>query len=203
MIAILNAGLGNIKSVQNSLDYLSISNEIVSSLDDFEKKYSKLILPGVGSFNNAMSDSKIGKYINRINQIRSNNTPILGICLGAQILCETGYEGGVTSGLGFVSGIVEKINTTERIPHIGWNNVIVKKQHQLFDNIKSDFCAYFVHSYKMKINKIDQCHAFTTYGEEFPSIVINKNVVGMQFHPEKSQKNGLMLLKNFSEFNVS
>ena len=203
MIGILNAGLGNIKSVQNSLNYLSIQNEIIENLDVFEKKFSRLILPGVGSFNSAMSDEKIGKFVNRINDIKSKNFPILGICLGSQILCNIGYEGGKINGLGFINGDVEKIKTDERIPHIGWNNINIIKKHHIFENVTSGFCAYFVHSYRMNIYSMDQCFGTTLYGESFPSVVINKNVIGMQFHPEKSQKNGLKLLKNFSEFNAS
>ena len=203
MIGILNAGLGNIKSVQNSLNYLSIPNEIISHLDDFDKQFSRLILPGVGSFNSAMSDEKIGKYLNQIHEIKSKNIPILGICLGSQILCNFGYEGGKTNGLGFINGGVEKIKTNERMPHIGWNNVEIIKEHQIFKNIKSGFCGYFVHSYKMNIYASDQCYGTTKYGENFPSVVINNNVIGIQFHPEKSQKNGLMLLKNFSKFYAS
>ena len=101
MIAILNAGLGNIKSVQNSLDFLSFPNKIVTNLDNFERNFSRLILPGVGSFNSAMSIDKIGKFKSRILDIKSKNFPILGICLGSQILCEIGYERGETKGFGF------------------------------------------------------------------------------------------------------
>ena len=203
MIAILNAGLGNIKSVKNSLNYLSVPNEIVSDLSSFETKFTKLILPGVGSFKTAMTESKIGKFYNKIMDIKSKKFPILGICLGSQILCTLGLEDGKTKGFGFIDGSVDKIDTNLRLPHIGWNNVSIKKNHLILNNIKNNFAAYFVHSYSMKILNENQVYATTSYEETFPSIVINENIIGMQFHPEKSQKNGLLLLKNFSEFNVS
>ena len=147
MIAILNAGLGNIKSVQNTLDFLSIPNKIVTDLDNFENNFSRLILPGVGSFNSAMSDDKIGKFVSQILEIKNKNIPILGICLGSQILCNIGYERGETKGFGFIDGSVEQIKTNERIPHIGWNNINIVKDHPIFNNVKTGFCAYFVHSY--------------------------------------------------------
>lgn len=105
--------------------------------------------------------------------------------------------------MGFINGEVDKINTTNRLPHIGWNNVEIIKDHQIFDGIKNQFCAYFVHSYKINVKSTEQVYGLTDYGEKFPSIVINKNIIGMQFHPEKSQKNGLQILKNFSKFDVS
>ena len=110
-------------------------------------------MPGVGEFNSAMSKDKVGKFFSQIKKIASKNIPILGICIGAQILCNFGFEGGKVEGLGLIDGEVDKINTKERLPHIGWNSVEIKKKHPILNNIQNNFSGYFVHSYKMNISK--------------------------------------------------
>ncbi len=199
MIGILDLQLGNLKSVANAIyelgnDFIIINQ--ASQLDDV----THLIFPGVGHFRTAMQRFNRSGLLDAVKSYTLTGRPLLGICLGMQILASQGYEGGLTSGLGFVPGdIVHFSKENLRVPHIGWNQVHFNLDHPVFENIKQDRDFYFVHSYHY-LGSRQHVYAVTEYGEEFPSIIGQKNIMGFQFHPEKSQKNGLQLLENFCQW---
>jgi glutamine amidotransferase len=202
-IGIINYEMGNIKSVQSALDHLGIENGLVNSVNDFIK-YSKYILPGVGSFNEAIVNLTRLGFIDAINEaIFVKKRPILGICLGMQLLAEFGEEDGSSNGLGLIPGTVTKFNFCNqeelKIPHIGFNEVFfVKNNDLLFKGLCDSADFYFVHSYRLTKTPADITSSYCLYGEKFTSSVSLENIHGTQFHPEKSQGNGLIVLKNFS-----
>ena len=197
MITIFDLKTGNISSLKKTLDYLNIKNIISDSPDDL-KKSSKIIIAGVGSFDNFILKLEKKNVIEELKyQLIEKEKPFLGICIGMQILLEKSDEGS-KQGIGLIKGEVKKFNPdlNVRIPHMGWNYVSIKKVNNLININNQTF--YFVHSYYPKVDK-DNILATTTYGEEFPSIIGKNNIYGVQFHPEKSQKYGKELLKNFNE----
>ncbi len=197
-VCIIDFDTGNIGSVSNLLEKLNI-NFCISNKDDDIKNSTHLILPGVGSFSRAITKLKNKININVLNeQVIKKEKPILGICVGMQIMADQGNEFGVTKGLGWINGTVDKIKTKDLLlPHIGWNEVYFEKKHKLFSNLisKSDF--YFVNSYYFNLKNENYMIASTIYGIKFPSIINKKNIFGVQFHPEKSQKIGQKIILNF------
>jgi len=194
MITIIDYGIGNLGSVKNALDKLGINSVVSSSPKDIEKAKG-LIFPGVGSATAGMENlrkSRLDKVI--IDQTR-NMKPILGICLGMQLLFSESEEGN-TKCLNLIEGKVRKFNTELKVPQIGWNS-IKQKPSRLFKGIKDNSYFYFVHSYycvpDMKSIEI----GVTEYGVDFCSVVEKDNIFGVQFHPEKSGEDGLKLLKNY------
>lgn len=200
MIGVLDYGMGNLKSVSNSLAFLGLESQIIDAPADFDQ-ISHLIIPGVGAFPKAMhSISEMG-FLQPIRQFAQDGKPILGICLGMQLLADVGTEVATTEGLGLIPGAINVMKPEGlRIPHIGWNGMIFKKDHDLFESVKKVADVYFVHSYHFVPENPDCIVAQTEYGEEFVSVVSNEkgNVIGTQFHPEKSQKQGLKILDNFA-----
>lgn len=201
MIGILNYKMGNLKSVKNSLDYLNISNKFVNNARDI-KGCDKLILPGVGAFGQAMEQLNDLGFIVALNKFATQNKPLLGLCLGMQLLLESSEEHGFNKGLGFVKGRV--LNFKGRvgklpIPHVGWNNVKVVKNNPLLAGLKNEVSCYFVHSFYSDLDNKSEVIAVTDYGFEFDSVFAKDNIFGCQFHPEKSQRDGLQILKNFDE----
>jgi glutamine amidotransferase len=200
-IVIVDYGMGNIKSIVSTLKYLGVEDVVLGSEFDIINSADKVILPGVGSFGRAIEQIRqknIDKYLNEI--IIENKKPLLGICLGMQLLGNTSTEDGNNEGLGFVNGYVEKFETTlVKVPHVGFNQVKVNNKLKLyhgFDFETADF--YFTHSYRMNSNvAINQCYC--NYKEDFVASFEHNNIAGTQFHPELSQTNGLKLLKNFIE----
>ena len=197
-IIIVNYGMGNIYSVQSALNFLGFESDYS---DDPEKilNADKIILPGVGSFRNAMQNIISKGLVEPINEaVQIKRKPILGICLGMQLLGISSTEDGFTNGLGLFDGIVERFSDKYelKIPHIGYNEITPPTNSILFNKLdeRSDF--YFVHSYRM-MTQITQGITTCNYGEKFIAAFEQKNVFGTQFHPEKSQTNGLILLKNF------
>ena len=160
---------------------------------------SHLVLPGVGSFRAAMLRLKQAGLVEAIRGYAQTGRPLLGICLGMQILASWGAEGGGEEGLNLISGKVVALQTGPgiRIPHVGWNTVHLQSTHPLFDDTKNEVDYYFVHSFAFEAEKENQVYSETVYGVRFPSAVGRENVFGVQFHPEKSQKNGLQILDNF------
>ena len=160
--------------------------------------FDKIILPGQGAFATLVSNLKKLKIINPLRQYLESDRPYLGICVGMQILSDEGYEDQITKGLGIIPGKIKKFSNKKLIiPHMGWNTVSINKKDTIIKNNlnKKDF--YFVHSYIYEnINK-ENILGLTTYGKKFPSIINKGNIYGVQFHPEKSHKNGLKLIKNF------
>lgn len=200
MIGILDYGMGNLKSVQNSLSYLELENLVIDASTQFDE-IGHLIIPGVGAFPKAMERILNKDYIRPIKEFAASGKPILGICLGMQLLADLGTEVEECEGLGLIPGIIELMKPSGlRIPHIGWNALKVNQSPVLLEQVKKSADVYFVHSYHFKAKEDRNVVARTPYGDDFVSIVQNSkgNVIGTQFHPEKSQKQGLKMLENFS-----
>lgn len=200
MITIIDLDIGNVNSVSKALKYLKAEYKITSLVEDVESA-DKIIFPGVGSFYeaaNRMNKTEIKKVLTK--KVKEGKTPILGICLGMQLLATTGYEVQKSKGLDFIKGEVKLHRASEenlRLPHIGWNDVNYK-DFKFFDSIKNGSCFYFVHSYEL-IPSEEVKVATANYGVDYLAAFQKDNIMGVQFHPEKSQRVGLQLLKNFCE----
>lgn len=200
MIIIIDYGMGNLKSVYNALKNLDIPCKISSSIDEISKADS-LILPGVGAFKDAVDNLRKLGLVDVIKVKVSEGTPLLGICLGMQMLYEKGYEVEERDGLGFLKGEIRLMEPKEKlkIPHIGWNRLEYTKDSSFRQIDKEEF-VYYVHSYRATNIDEEQLVAYSQYGEfKIPGLVQNKNVIGAQFHPEKSGDIGLNILKKFGE----
>ena len=197
MVAIIDYGAGNLFSVKNALDYLGIDNKITNNADDL-RNADRLILPGVGAFPDAMRMLKETGLVNVIKE-ETEKKPLLGICLGMQMLFEKGYEFGETEGLGFIKGKVELMTPPDLlIPQIGWNRLIMNEKCPLLHGLGDDPYVYFVHSYAAVCDSKNVA-AYTDYGGNVTACVFKKNVYGCQFHPEKSGETGLKILRNFAK----
>jgi len=196
MIGILDYGLGNLHSVKNALNFLGAESKIISDSSEIEQSQS-IIIPGVGSFQKAMKKLNQKNMIKPIIKFAKTEKPILGICLGMQLLATTGYEPEQTEGLGLIPGEVKLMNPSLRLPHVGWNGIDLKKSSKLFVGVKKKSDFYFVHSYHFLPFDNNVIITSTDYGFEFVSCVNINNIYGIQFHPEKSQKQGLKILKNY------
>lgn len=200
MVVIIDYGMGNLKSVYNALNVLDIPCKISSSVEEISKAHS-LILPGVGAFKDAMDNISKSGLVDIIKNKVSEGTPLLGICLGMQMLYEKGYEVEEREGLGFLKGEIRLMEPTEKIkiPHIGWNRLEYTRDSSFSEIDKEEF-VYYVHSYCATNIDEKQLVAYSEYGEfKIPGLVQNKNVIGAQFHPEKSGEIGLSILKKFGE----
>ena len=199
MTVIIDYGLGNLGSIANMIKKEGHKCIITSELEEI-KKTSKLILPGVGSFDNGMKSLKELGMIEVLNQkILIEKTPILGICLGMQLMTQSSEEG-TSAGLGWLDAQTKKfVSDTLKIPHMGWNIIKHQKESKLFDECKSEKRFYFVHSYCVSCNNQEDILANTNYTQDFVSSFEKENIIGVQFHPEKSHKFGMQLLKNFVE----
>ncbi len=200
MIGIINTGLGNIPSISSALNKLDCSFILCSNKNDLDR-VNKIILPGVGSFKSFHEKIQNNNMFNLIDERVKNGTPILGICLGFHALFEKSLEFGNYNGFNFIKGKVEnltKLKISQRVPHVGWNNCKIVKDSELFNNISNGSNFYFTHSYTpINVNeKFILCK--TIYGIDLITAVQKENIFGTQFHPEKSQKAGLELLKNFA-----
>lgn len=195
MIGVLDYGMGNLGSVSYALARIGARSVVVRTAREIEE-CSALVIPGVGSFNAAMQE--LEKLKPAIKWFASTGKPVLGICLGMQVLFERGSEGGSCRGLGLLEGSVRKMRFAPKLPHVGWNNVRAKRKNSLFKGIPNGACFYFVHSYACELAR--ECVLGTTkYGKQFVSAAGKENVFGVQFHPEKSGAAGERLLKNFVE----
>lgn len=203
MITIIDYGMGNLKSVKNALDFLELESKISSSLQDM-KNADALILPGVGAFPDAMENIEMLSLDKIIKEEVNKNKPLLGICLGMQLLFEKGFEGIEKQGLGLLKGRIARMkddkNNNIKIPHIGWNSLVYNKKDELLNSIEEGEFVYYVHSYFAQDYDCDDLIAYSEYGEnKIPGVVRHKNIMGAQFHPEKSGVVGLNILKNFGE----
>jgi len=197
MIGILNIGMGNLASVANAVyeqgfDYLYVDS--LAQLDEI----SHLIIPGVGHFGKAMENLKhVGLHEKLLPSLQERELPTLGICLGMQLMCRHSAEG-KCEGLQIFDTKVRHIDSSRvRVPHVGWNNVHLKRPHPVFEEIKPDRDFYFVHSYAVPACSESWSLAETTYDQPFSSVLAHEHFVGVQFHPEKSQLNGLRIIENF------
>jgi glutamine amidotransferase len=199
-VAIVDYEMGNIDSVARAVEECGGVALVTDAAGDFAEA-GNIILPGVGSFGEGMRQLR-KKGLDEIlsEQVLNENIPLLGICLGMQLLAEKGFEGGETAGLGWISGQVERLRPDSpdtKIPHVGWNEVDFFKDSPIFEGIPSGKDFYFVHSYHMVCRSDDNVIATTPYCGGFTSAVCKENILGVQFHPEKSQRFGLRLISNF------
>ena len=198
MIAIIDYNMGNLQSVKNAFAKIGKKIELVRDCDKI-KNYDKIILPGVGAFGDAMVHLKEYNIDEALKEV-AKDKPILGICLGMQLLFSKSYEFGEHNGLNLIDGEVVKFDKNRvgghKIPQMGWNRVFAQNNSPLFEGLPEELYLYFVHSYHIKCDE-KYVIGKTTYGYEFASAVQNENIFGFQPHPEKSHNNGLKILENF------
>lgn len=197
MIGILDYGMGNISSVKNSLNYLGFDTKIINETVELDYDVTHLIVPGVGSYAKAMFNLRDRKLDKLIYKFVESGKPYLGICLGMQLLSSIGYEDGITNGLDLIKGEVIPFNISLHVPHVGWNNLEYKQNHVILGKNVNYIDFYFVHSFYFKTYNETDILTSTSYEIEFCSTVARDNIIGVQFHPEKSQEPGLILLENF------
>lgn len=202
-IQILDYGAGNLGSLCAAVEYIGRNFSLIQDGNALDIR-SPVIFPGVGSFPHAVERLKYVGLFEKLSEMATNQIPILGICLGMQVLFTDSQEDKITEGLGLVNGHVTKFDRSVQanmIPHIGFNNIsrISAKKPDILRQVSESTDYYFVHSFAVKNSSDNSSFAFTKNGEEFVSVVQKENIVGVQFHPEKSQKSGLNILKNFME----
>lgn len=198
-IAVVDYDVGNLMSVSNALKYLGLSARVTAQADELERA-DAVILPGVGAFPDA-ADKLHRTGLTDCLRRQSVQKPILGICLGMQLLFEKGFEVRETEGLGFVPGTVERIETDLKLPHIGWNSLRFPNASPLFAGVEEGSYVYFVHSFCGRASDPKTVIAATDYGTDVTAAVQKGNVFGTQFHPEKSGEVGLQILRNFGGLN--
>lgn len=197
-ICILDYGSGNVASVKNSFDRLGLESHISNEIRDI-RLATHLVLPGVGAFKAAIEKIEKSLPIDEIRNQISSNKPFLGICVGMQVFASFGSEFGTHPGLGFIDNteVVELPNDVSK-PHVGWNSIEIYQTHPLLNNIEQGADFYFVHSYVVSGVPNSMLLASCEYGTKFPAVIAENNLIGVQFHPEKSQHNGDVLLRNFA-----
>ena len=206
MIGIIDYGSGNIQAIATIYKNLNIKYQVITKPEDLEKA-DKLVLPGVGAFDATMQqliDSGLKDKLNEL--VIDKKVPILGICVGLQVM-GYGSDEGDLPGLGWIPGQVKKFDETKielkpKLPHMGWNVINDTRNHNLFNGIDNDFGFYFVHSFYFEYEKEENILTTSNYGGEFTSSIYANHIFGIQFHPEKSHANGVQLLKNFAELEI-
>lgn len=197
MIAIVDYGLGNLRSVAGAIDRVGF-NSVISNEFSVLKRADKLILPGVGAFGDGMAllrEKGLDSFLTEL--VMQGGKPVLGICLGFQLMAKQSSEFGDHEGLGWLDATVERIPTNMRLPHIGWNDFFQRRACSLFEGIPEDALFYYVHSYHMKCESSEDVIGESDYDGLFTASIQHGNVYGTQFHPEKSQRWGLEVLYNF------
>ncbi|MEP6755624.1 MAG: imidazole glycerol phosphate synthase subunit HisH [Chthonomonadales bacterium] len=204
MIGIIDYGMGNLRSVYNALDYVGLDAEIVGDAERLAD-YDHLILPGVGAFALAMQNLHSKNLVTPIREYIAAGKPFLGICLGMQLLASRGIEFGDSEGLNAVPGEVVPMDDLKEfpVPHVGWNNLEIVRNHPVYEGVKKDVDFYFVHSYHFQTPSDEWVIGTTDYGSRVVAAVAKGSVVGFQFHPEKSQAGGIALLENFANWDGS
>jgi len=212
LIAVIDYGSGNLKSAAKALEVaasnINKSFKIaVTSDPKIIKQSDKIVLPGQGSFRDCyLGIKRISGLDETLNEfVLEKKKPILGICVGMQLFAKTGYESQETKGFGWIDAEVRKINNMNKklkLPHMGWNEIELKKNCFIFSNIKNKSHVYFIHSYEFIVKQKDCVVATTNYGNSIIVSVEKENIIGTQFHPEKSQKNGLIILENFLKWKL-
>ena len=211
-ITVIDYGSGNLKSAAKALEAaannISLNSTItVTSDPKIIKQSDKIVLPGQGSFRDCyLGIKKIPGLNETLNEfVLENKKPILGICVGMQLFAKNGYESQKTQGFGWINAEVRKINNMDKklkLPHMGWNEIEFKKDCFLFSNIKNKSHMYFIHSYEFMTKQKDCVVATTNYGNSIIVSVVKDNIIGTQFHPEKSQRDGLIILENFLKWKL-
>ncbi|MFV7790552.1 imidazole glycerol phosphate synthase subunit HisH [Aliarcobacter lanthieri] len=202
MIGIVDYGVGNIKAFANIYKNINIPFKIVKDISELEN-ITKLILPGVGSFDHAMTSLQNSGMKEKLDElVLEKKIPVIGICVGMQMLAKSSDEG-ILNGLGWIDGVVKKFDKSKinnaPLPHMGWNTLNIEKKNKIFENLDENPRYYFLHSYYFECTNREDVIATANYGEEFDCIINHKNIYGIQCHPEKSHNNGIQLLKNFGE----
>lgn len=203
MVGIINYNIGNLASVYNAFKKVGTDTRIEREASRIFS-YDRLVLPGVGAFGDAMAHLKESGMAEALLEYAKSGRPILGICLGMQLLFERSYEFGEHEGLGLIKGDVvafdkAMLNSGEKIPHMGWNRFLVSKHSALFNGLGDEFYLYFVHSFHAQVKNPNDVLGVCEYGYKFVSAIERENLYGFQPHPEKSHENGLRILKNFCE----
>ena len=200
MIAIIDYGMGNLRSVQKAFEFLGFAAEIVEEPERLSEA-THLVLPGDAAFGDAMRNLRAAGWDQAIVEGIAAKIPFLGICVGLQLMFSESEEMGQHSGLGIMPGKCVRFPVTERVPQIGWNQVAIKRDVPLLAGVPEGSFFYFVHSFYVETANESDCIATTDYGLDFTSIAGDDRVFGVQFHPEKSQAHGLRLLDNFARLN--
>jgi imidazole glycerol-phosphate synthase subunit HisH len=200
MIAIIDYGMGNLRSVQKGFEQVGHAATITTSPRDILSA-ERVVLPGVGAFEDAMQELRSRGLVEPVREVAASGRPFLGICLGLQLLFETGYEGGAHEGLGILAGEVVRFELPAgyKVPHMGWNQLAIRQPAPIFVGLSEAPYMYFVHSYYAVPRDRTVIAAEANYPEPFTAAVARGNLFATQFHPEKSQREGLRILRNFAE----
>lgn len=198
MISIIDYGVGNLGSVQKAFEALGV-NAVITGDPEVISSSKAIVMPGVGAFPDAMRELDTKGITEVIIEGAKNGKPILGICLGMQLLFEVGYEVEACDGLGLIEGSIHRIEGDVKIPHMGWNSLELVNNSSILKEIPENSYVYFVHSFFAQVKNRYDLSAVTSYGGEVPAIVSKGYIFGVQFHPEKSGSIGMKILKNFGE----
>lgn len=201
-VAIIDYGVGNLRSVEKAFAATGV-DVIVTSDEAVLREAEKLVLPGVGAFAACMNALKEHELEDFVRERVADGVPLLGVCVGMQMLFDESDEFGGAQGLGLIKGTVKRFDNRLHVPQIGWNQIHLRREHSLLKDTPDESFFYFVHSYFCAPEDSDDALATTEYGENYASIVARENVCGVQFHPEKSQAEGLRILKNFAEMEAT
>lgn len=204
MIAIVNYGMGNLRSVQHALEMVGAEVRVTTRPEELHAA-ERLVLPGVGAFGACVQNLRASGLVEALTEeVLHRGKPLLGICLGMQVLARVGYEMGEHQGLGWIPAAVQRFEVEHlgfKVPHVGWNEVIPQRDTPLFHGLQKDRTFYFVHSYYLVPDTPEVTLALCDYGGWFTAAILRDNIFACQFHPEKSQHNGLRLLENFLSWN--
>ena len=199
-VAVADYGASNLRSICGALRDAGATVKVVTSPSEL-RGVSKVVVPGVGAFKSGMQSlESTGLREELARYWKAQSGVVLGICLGMQLMFSRSTEGGVSQGLGVLEGSVDRLKVdpiTHPLPHMGWNSVIITKKHPLVADLPEEFDAYFAHSYAVEPHDRESIVGHTEYGVQFPAIIVSGNVMATQFHPEKSGRVGMQLLKNF------
>jgi glutamine amidotransferase len=200
-VSIIDYGMGNLRSVLNAFEFIGCKAAVARDPGELAQS-SRIVLPGVGAFGDGMSNLREGGWVRALEEyVRVQGKPFLGLCLGMQVLATTGTEHGVHAGLGWIPGVVERLPTSQdlsvRIPHIGWNTVTCARTNGMYEGIGDSADFYFVHSFALGADDRTVVNGYCVHGEQFAASVQMGNVWATQYHPEKSHKAGLRVLRNF------
>lgn len=197
MIAIVDYGVGNLNSVQKALMHLG-HEAVITSDAQVLACAAGVVLPGVGAFGDAMDNLALRGLVSPLRALSQEGKPLLGICLGMQLLFTTSEEHGRHVGLGIIEGHVRRMRGDYKVPHVGWNELTIQSPHPLLEGVRTGDHAYFVHSYYVEPVNFAAVIATTDYFQDVPAAVAQGSVLGLQFHPEKSSRAGLRMLANFA-----